>query len=64
MDVGATQPGTAFRFCHLLCDAGALLCLSFPFQKTEEIVCLISSALLRVAVLLCDQYLNRAEHNA
>ena len=63
MDVGATQPGTEFRFCHLRCDAGALLRLSFPFQKTEKTVCLISRALLRVAVLLCDQYLNRAEHN-
>ena len=63
MDVGATQPGTKFRFCHLICDAGALLCPSFPFWKTEKIVRLISRALLKVAVLLCDQYLNMAEHN-
>lgn len=63
MEVGATQPGTEFRFCHLIRDAGALLCPSFPFWKTEKIVHLISRALLSVAVLLCDQYLNMAEHN-
>ena len=63
MDVGATQPGTEFRFCYLLCDAGALLCLTVPFWKTEKIVCLISRALLRVAAVQCHQYLNRAEHN-